>query len=383
MTLTDPKDSEQLYDSQLTTTVSNQPVLEDLPEDFQTVLDHILFHKALISDESDGERLNHYLELINELNYGTHMATSNPYDKSIAIAFQLAVEYHLDPWDIDLNKFARVYKYRIKEHEEFDLIVVGKIIHMAYTILKLKSDRVLSDAENVEEDEEDLWEPAGDWYTDDIDYMYTTVIQKQRSPPLKEMVWRKGKRPVTLLELVGALEEASKEAEIQKILNEKRRIQRERDKVIYRARVTENMHKEDLEADITMTYSRICEFNGHPIPFSDICDSDHEDKVTTLISSLYLAERRKINIWQKEFPYGKILIENLRDKKDRAPPLPGQPAEDRTLRDYRRSLQEDEMELAEGTLEAKKKGDDKGSKGKKRKKEVYDKMVKSEKGMAS
>jgi hypothetical protein len=153
--------------------------------------------------------------------------------------------------------------------------------------------------------------------------------------------------------------------------------------VIYRARVTENMHKEDLEADITMTYSRICEFNGHPIPFSDICDSDHEDKVTTLISSLYLAERRKINIGQKEFPYGKILIENLRDKKDRAPPLPGQPAEDRTLRDYRRSLQEDEMELAEGTLEAKKKGDDKGSKGKKRKKEVYDKMVKSEKGMAS
>ncbi|UCH87898.1 MAG: segregation/condensation protein A [Thermoplasmata archaeon] len=383
MTLDETNQSEQDLTEQIDSTVSGKPVLESLPEDYQAVLDHILFHKALISDESDGSRLNQYLEVVSNLRFGTHIAISNPYDKSIAITFQLAIEQHLDPWDIDLNEFAKEYLKRIEEHEEFDLVTVGRIIYMAYQILKLKSDRVLSNAENIEIEEDELWEPSGDWYTDDVDFLYTSVIQKQRTPPIREMVWRKGKRPVTLLELVGALEEASKEAEILKILNEKRRQQREYEKKLYRSTINENMHKEDLEADISIVYERICEFNGYPIPFSDICEPTTENEITTLVSSLYLANRRKINIWQPDFPFGKIYVENLQNKRDRAPPLPGDPAEDRKFHGLRKRLREQELGLKDSEIQTDEKDNGGDSKDKKRKKPKLRDIITSETRIAS
>jgi hypothetical protein len=60
-----------------------------------------------------------------------------------------------------------------------------------------------------------------------------------------------------------------------------------------------------------MIYSRISKFNGQPIPLSDIYTADIEDKITTLVSSLFLANNRKINIWQRKFPFGQIFVKNL------------------------------------------------------------------------
>jgi hypothetical protein len=65
-----------------------------------------------------------------------------------------------------------------------------------------------------------------------------------------------------------------------------------------------------------MIYERICKFNGHPIPLSDIHTLDLDDKITTLISSLYLANSRKIDIWQRKFPYGQIMVKNRVTAKD-------------------------------------------------------------------
>jgi segregation and condensation protein A len=335
-------------DKEIESTIADNPLLQDLPRDFQNVLDHILFHKALISDEADGEQLNLYLELMNDLKYGTHVSITDPYDKSIAITFELAIDKHLNPWDIDLDIFAQEYIKRVKEHDDLDLVTAGRIIVMAWTILKIQSDIVLSNAENMDIEEEEMWsEPSGDWFTNDVDYNYTARIIQGRTPPIQEMVRRKGDRPVTLIELVGAFEEARKEAEILKVLNEQRRLQRERDRVLYKSHINDNMHKEDLEAEINLVYERICKFNGQPIPFSDLCESSDENKISTLISSLYLANRRQINIWQPDFPYGRIYILKLRNKKAGAPPLPGEPAEDSTFRGLRARAREniDKKEL--------------------------------------
>lgn len=359
--------------------ISENPILQDLTEDYQSIVDHILFHKALISDDSDGEKFNEYIELVNKLKYGTHVAISDPYDKAIAITFQLAIDENLDPWDIDLVKFSEKYLERIKEHDEIDLVTAGRIIYMAWYILKKQSDIVLVNAENLEEEEPDYWQPSGEWLTDDMDFNYTNAILHSPKPPLQEMIWRKGERPVTLLELVGAFEEAKKEAEILKILNDQRKLERERDKRLYRARISQNMHKEDLEAEIGLTYNRICEFNGHPIKFTEICNGDPEDKLTMLVSSLYLANRRKINIWQKEFPYGPIFIQNLRDvKHERAPPLPGVPAEDLYFRGLRTKTSDDFNTAVVTTDE-----NDRTRKKNKDKKKPVVEIITSKKGIAS
>jgi segregation and condensation protein A len=364
---------------ELESMLNDHPILQDLSMEYQNIVDHILFHKALISDESDGEKYNEYIELVNRLKYGTHVAINDPYDKAIAITFQLAMDENLDPWDIDLVKFSDKYLDRIKEHDDVDLVTAGRIIYMAWFILKKQSDIVLVNAENLEVEEPDYWQPSGEWLTDDMDFNYTNAIINSPKAPLQEMVWRKGERPVTLLELVGAFEEAKKEAEVLKILNEQRKLQRDQDKRLYRARVNQNMHKEDLEADITMIYERICQYNGRPIQLSDIHNGEPEDKITSLVSSLYLANRRKINIWQKEFPYGTIYIENLRDKKKgRAPPLPGVPAEDMYFRGLRVKDAED---VVEGQIQRGKENKDKKDRGKK--KEPAVEIVTSKKGIAS
>jgi len=372
--------------SDLESIISTNPVLQDLPRDYQAILDHIMFHKALLSDESDGEKLNNYVDMISDLEYGTHVAIEDPYDKSIAITFELASKYHLDPWDIDLAKFSKAYITRIKEHEELDLVTAGRIIFMAWSILKLQSDEVLSNAERVEEEEPDIWsEPGGDWYIDNVDFANTEMIKHRKKQPLQEMVWHKGARPVTLLELVGAFEEARKEAEVMKVLNEKRRLQRDYERRLYRSNINTNMHKEDLEADITMVYDRICQFNGHPIPISKIIMDDVPgDEITALISALYLANRRMINVWQPEFPNGVIYIENLRDKKEKAPPLPGEPAEDLTFRALRAKARQEMLEHQkfEELKAAAKEKRSKEKDNKKKKKEMQE-LVKSKKGLAS
>lgn len=366
----------------LETIISDDPLYGEMPEEYQTVIDHIMFHKALMDDDSDGEKFNDYEAIIKDLQYGTHVAITDPYDKYIAITFQLVIDEKLNPWNIDLVKFSEAYIERIKEHDELNLITAGRIIYMAWVILKKKSEKVLFDAENTEEEDDTWFEPSGDWFTDDMDFGYTMAIKNSPKPHLQEMIRRKGNRPVTLLELVGAFEEARAEAEILKVLNEKRRLQRDRESKLYKARINQNMHKEDLEADINLVYERICQFNGYPIAFTELCDNEPEVEITTFVSSLYLANRRKINIWQKDFPYGKIFIENLKDKKDRAPPLPGSPAEDSY---YWRGRVKNEEEASPQSEIIVTSGDKSrlDKKKEKRKKPEIDEIYTSKKGIAS
>jgi segregation and condensation protein A len=126
------------------------------------------------------------------------------------------------------------------------------------------------------------------------------------------MVWRKGKRRVSLVELINAFEEVKKEAELQKIINEKRATQREQDRKYYRRSIGDKLHKENLNEEIRMIYERICKYDGQPIPIRKIYEAeDIEDRITAMVSSLYLAHDQRIKLWQRNFPFGEIYIKNL------------------------------------------------------------------------
>jgi hypothetical protein len=147
---------------------------------------------------------------------------------------------------------------------------------------------------------------------DEASYEFThQMIQKRTISPIREMVWRKGKRPVTLLELVSAFEEAKKESELQMELAERRKELKKRNLLLRRSLVGNNYHKEDLEADIRLIWDRINQFNGHPIPMCDITTGEINDQLTAMISTLFLARDNKIELWQEEFPYGEIFVRNL------------------------------------------------------------------------
>jgi len=282
------------------------------PQPKSRVREHLLFHKALITEDEDDDKLDQYMNIVEQLERGMTIAFPNPFDRAIAITFELAIDHHLDPWDIDLIKFSSEYLKHVKKDKNLDLVTAGRIILMAWKILKLQSDEVLQNAQQVHEDEQQFWhEPDGDWFLNDDDFEYTTEVINSEDSPLQEMIWRKGKRRVSLIELVGAFEEAKREAELIRILNDSRAAEREKLKIFRSQNIRTKVHQENLCEDMEIIYKRISKFNGHPIPLSNIHTLELEDRITTLVSSLFLAFNRRINIWQRKFPYGQIFVKNL------------------------------------------------------------------------
>ena len=51
-----------------------------------SIIQHLLFHKALIDEQDDAQRINYYVDLLTKTNEGLHVSMKNPFDRSIAIA---------------------------------------------------------------------------------------------------------------------------------------------------------------------------------------------------------------------------------------------------------------------------------------------------------
>ena len=166
------------------------------------VISHLLFHKSLIDEKEDGQRINHYVSMLQKTNEGEHISIENPFDRSIAIAFELVMQQHLNPWDIDLVGFSTLYLKRAKE-EKIDLITAGRIILLAWKVLKLQSDDLVL---ATEQQEKDTYEPLewGDipqemWFSEDDAYSYTNLVMKTPEPPIEQPVRRNKKRKVSLI----------------------------------------------------------------------------------------------------------------------------------------------------------------------------------------
>jgi len=279
----------------------------------EQVINHLMFYKSIISEEDSGQKISEYMELVRGLKEGEHLPIKDPFDKSIALTFELVMQNHMNPWDVDLLKFSNLYMERMKAEQEVDFITAGRLMFMAWSVLKLQSDEVLAQSQPAPAAQplDAGWDPgtAADWMQSDASVDFTTAVLNRPEPPLQESVYRHGTRPVTLFELVGAFEEARKEAELQKVLSEERRKQRllwESQKAM---RVDKMMHREDLQEDINQVWGKILPLSGR-IPLGKLCnDGCDEDRLTAFVSILFLAFVKQIRVWQEDFPYGEIYIE--------------------------------------------------------------------------
>ena len=113
----------------------------------QQLVNHLMFHKALISEEDGPERVNDYLRMVKERGEGNHVRIADPFDRSISLAFELVLDHGMDPWKIDLVQFTSLYMERVRAGAEIDLLTAGKLLHMAWSILRLQSDKLRAAAE--------------------------------------------------------------------------------------------------------------------------------------------------------------------------------------------------------------------------------------------
>ncbi len=282
-----------------------------MSEMYQAILNHLLFHKSLISEADGGERINRYLSMVNEIDQGMHVAVRDPFEKSVAAAFELVLEKQLDPWEIDLLEFTKLFIEKVRTDGAVNFITAGKLVFLAWSILKLQSDKVLLDAQPPEPDPpQDAWDL--DLYRDPEDLDYNQAILADVRMPLNEAIRREGRRAVTLMELMDAFDEARREAEIQLQLTALREAAVRR----FAPNFHQKVHGEDVAEDIGLTWARLCQFNGDPIPLTSLLAGDVWDEVTVFMSLLFLAQLRKVRVWQKDFPSGEIFVKRLSQEAD-------------------------------------------------------------------
>jgi segregation and condensation protein A len=279
------------------------------------VINHLLFHKALIDETNDMTRINQYLELAKAAVTGESAAIEDPFDRSVYLAFDLVLNQNMNPWDIDLVGFSSMYLKRAKK-EKIDLMTAGRIIYMAWKVLRMQSDHLVVNMETKEEvieqgfDWEDI--PTATWLANDDDYSYTNLLMKMPESPLEEPLRRDSTRKVTLIELLSAFDEVRKESEQYQLLDQLR--QEERIQLEQKARkaMKGSAHEDHLEEDVATVWERICQFPTKSMNFTELCQVDSaEERIKTFISILFLAYEKKIIVHQQKFPYGEIYIKTI------------------------------------------------------------------------
>ncbi|HKZ47554.1 MAG TPA: hypothetical protein VJ397_02085 [Thermoplasmata archaeon] len=289
-----------------------------MTETAQAVLQHLLWHKALAADHEDGGRIDQYVAMLGEIDQGLHVALSDPFEKAIAAAFALVLENRMDPWDLNLAQFTRMFLERMSRDGGVNFLTAGKLVAMAWEILRKQTEDVLEHSKPPQEFVESLFE---DWDVGGIlappapRVDFSEAVLQGKVVPLHEAVRREGHRSVSLLELMNAFQEAKVEAERQLEIN----AMREKARSALRTTMHDKLHGEDLSEDIGLTWGRILRFNGDAIPLNSLWAPEPWDRITVFVSVLFLVKFGRLKAWQEDFPRGEIFVQRV---DDAAPPEP-------------------------------------------------------------
>jgi len=199
-------------------------------------------------------------------------------------------EERMDPWNINIIQLAKRFALEINKKKDI-LRISGKFILTASILLKMKSDFLLTDEEEVGEEGIRLG-----WLFKKIDYELGARELIPRIPMIK-------KRRVTLEELIGALRKAI-EVKDRRII---RLQEREESRVIplklNRVNLTEKIN--DVYSALTNFFKKL---RKSEVMFDELLPS-HErfDIIWTFMPLMHLSSRGKVALFQEK-TYGDIIV---------------------------------------------------------------------------
>jgi len=302
--------------------------------DGSTMRDDIV--SRLLGGDADLET-NRYLDRLVELSKveeAEHQFLIDPFDRSVALVFQLFQNSDLDPWDVDLTVFLELFTERINNSENIDLPTCGRLVRMAWSILRGQASTLIERQERslVEEEEEQTWDFEDSWENEfsDEDYNFSVGILTGAAdevlPGMFEgRIHRDEGRPVTLGELLMGLQAAGRLSEEQRLREQIAKERREANEKA-RARFGGSLHVENLEDDLERTWNalRSRTMSNDSTDLNDIVDvlkensvksgisheeAESEAQVTALVSSLFLTHRGYAEVSQDND--GNISLKNL------------------------------------------------------------------------
>lgn len=298
----------------------------------QDILDQLMSQDE---DVSEAERYADRIMRIAQEDSAEHQVLSDPFDRSVALVLSLVKEEGMDPWNIDLSAFLKLFTQRVrKEASGLDLPACGRLIRMSWEVLTQQAstlfDRVI--ALDVDDEEEFIdfgWESE----YDDEEFIFTTTVLEgiadNHLPSFfGERMRRDEGRPSTLGELLSALKDACDEAEILKAKEENRKAHAEELKNML-DNVGSRMHNEDMEGDIRRCWTAmraVTSARGESIvPVSEVTTELEkillqtfgeipegyavESKITSFVSGLFLTHRGYAWVSQ-EGPEDPIMLED-------------------------------------------------------------------------
>ena len=273
------------------------------------VVNHLLFHKAMVGVDID--RVDQYIEIADGASSAAEVSTiEDPFTRSVTLLFMLVKEHGLDPWSLDMKHLIMEYqKYALKD-DDLDLPLAGSVLGWAWDVLKMRASGAIDATEPIPE-------PQPDWVDFDFGWepTYAEQLEDSVEPPIEESVLFRGERRVTLMELVGALEDARNvENERKARLERRRQLKEAQESVLSEVaeKLSDKLHLDDPTQYKEKVWQRINEFNGKPIPIGDLLDRQEKASVVrTFVGSLFLAREGRIDIIQKELDSHSIYVKNL------------------------------------------------------------------------
>lgn len=222
------------------------------------------------------------------------------------ILYDLVREERMDPWDINLTQVTQKFLEVIKALKELDFRVSGKIVLASALLLKIKSDRLLSEdltaldalIESAEEPEEDF-----DLFMDVEGFM--DYEPEPPTPRIYPRTPQPRQRKVSVYDLVTALEQALE-------VNVRRERRALDNTFVQEVEVPE--HKFDVSDLMNNLLVRISErHQSHgEVRFTHLSTEEKSSRVFTFIPLLHLFNERRINMDQPEH-FGEIHIHLLDD----------------------------------------------------------------------
>jgi len=225
------------------------------------------------------------------------------------ILYDLVKSEKMDPWDIDITRLTQRYIEVVKEMQEYDLRVSGKILLAAAVLLKIKSshlvdndivkfDAILSETEN-----EEFWDDE-DGFLSALAQGVQVVKEKQtftlipRNPQPRN-------RKVSINDLVNALQHA--------LATKKKALEK-----IRPVKFTMPKRSADIMEVIRDVYHKVVYYSkkeNKDITFTKLLPprAGKEDKVYTFVPLLHLENQQKINMEQKQ-PFDEIYVKLTKSK---------------------------------------------------------------------
>lgn len=207
------------------------------------------------------------------------------------IIYDLINTEQLDPWDIDIVVLTDKYFERLREFEEADFFISGKVLLAAALLLRIKSEALLN--KHLKSIDEILFgkkeEKKFSLERIELDEDIPALVPKSPMPRFKK---------VTLQELLQSLEKAIK--------TENRRIKKEISKknVLREKSFSIPKKKFNIQNKIREIYEILIKHleaeEKHRVTFTEIVIEKDEDKTVIFPPLLHLDHQRKVWLEQEE-----------------------------------------------------------------------------------